>query len=106
MPSLEILKKSMRARLLSRKWEESRIYVAGNGTRAVFSHPAEFHMGAYSWDFELFDDGLQKLRSKSGLLCPTLYQPWSHDSSCLSLTSLKKGAFRSRYPQVPDVSAR
>ena len=92
MPSLQILKKYSR-KPSSRKWEETRVYVAGNGAKAVFKNPVEFHMGAYSWDLELFERGLKKLVSKSGLLCPSPYQPWSHDSSCLFLTSLKQGAF-------------
>jgi hypothetical protein len=92
MPSLEILKKYA-SRPSSRKWEETRVYVARNGAKAIFSNPIEFHMGAYSWDLELFENGLKHLASKSGLYCPSLYQPWSHDSGCLFLISLKEGAF-------------
>src|SRR5690242_950895 len=92
MPSLEIFKKYA-STPSSRKWDETRVYVAGTGAKAVFRNPMEFHMGAYSWDLELFSSGLEKLASKSGLHCPSLYQPWSHDSSSLFLISLKEGAF-------------
>lgn len=59
----------------------------------MFDNPFEFHMGAYSWKLKVFNERLKKQFSKSGLICPYLYQPWSNDSSCLFLASWKKGAF-------------
>jgi hypothetical protein len=91
MPSIEILKRYV-GKPASRAWHEKRVYIAENGARAVFKNPFEFHMGAYSWDLELFDSELNKLVSKSGLLCPDLYDPWCNDSACLFLNSVKEGS--------------
>jgi hypothetical protein len=92
MPSIEILKKYA-SKPSSREWKEERVYIAANGARAVFKNPFEFHMGAYSWDLELLDRGLNKLGSKSGLLCPDSYEPWCSDSACLFLNSVNEGSF-------------
>jgi hypothetical protein len=92
MPSIEILRKYA-SKPSSREWKDERVYIAANGARAVFKNPFEFHMGAYSWDLELLDRGLNKLGSKSGLLCPDSYEPWCSDSACLFLNSVKEGSF-------------
>src|SRR5215831_13186603 len=92
MPSLEILKKYT-AKPSVRKWEETRVFVSGNGRKAIFRSPFEFHMGAYAWELEVHEDGLKSVFSTSGLLCPRPYQPWSSDSRCLFLSSIKEGSF-------------
>jgi hypothetical protein len=66
MPSLEILKKYASKTSVP---EVGRIPYQRRGYKGCLQPPGEFHMGAYSWDFELFDNGLQKLPSKSLLLC-------------------------------------
>ncbi len=90
MPSLEILRRYA-SRPTSHEWEDSRVYLAGNGAKAIFKNPSEFRMGCYSWDLEVFESGTKKLAAKSGLICPDLYQPWNHGSNCLFLISMKEG---------------
>jgi len=93
MPSIEILKKYAIGPA-SGGWDETRVYVAGNGAKAVFNNPTEFRMGAYSWDLAVFgSDGTRKFAPSSGLQCPTPHQPWSHDSSSMFLTTVKQGSF-------------
>jgi len=90
MPSIEILSKHA-GEPSSPTWEETRESVAGNGAKAVFHKPFEFHMGAYSWELEVSGEALERRRSQSGLICLHPYQPWSHDSACLFLASWKEG---------------
>ncbi len=91
MPSIEILKKHTREPFF-REWEESRVFASGNGRKAIFRNPAEFRMGAYAWELEVLEDAAKKLFATGGLHCPHPYQPWSHDSLCLFLSSWQEGS--------------
>jgi len=92
MPSIEILGKYV-AISPSSKWQEIRIFTAGNGAKAVFRDPYEFRMGANAWFLEVFTRDSKKQLTKSGLDVPLPYQPWSHESGHLFLSNWRTGPY-------------
>lgn len=91
MPILEIVKQPPRLSL-RKTWEDVRTYIGPQNKRAVFRNPTEFHMGAYSWDLEVLDESSKKLGARTDLLCPAVYQPWSHEGNSLFVVPVRRSA--------------